>query len=103
MIRRLFWTALGATAGVLVVRKLTRTARAFTPAGVSSQLSDTVGNLTEAIRDFAADVRDAMHSREQELREGMGLDGMVGDEVGPVSPRRPNAVPHVSGSIPPED
>lgn len=78
MIRRLFWTALGATVGVLVVRKLSRTARAFTPAGVSSQLSDTVGTVAEAIRDFAADVRDAMDQREQELREGMGLDGKVG-------------------------
>ncbi|HEY9392416.1 MAG TPA: hypothetical protein VIR27_21900 [Mycobacteriales bacterium] len=78
MIRRLFWAALGATVGVLVVRKLSRTARAFTPAGVSSQLSDTVGTVAEAIRDFAADVRDAMDQREQELREGMGLDGKVG-------------------------
>jgi hypothetical protein len=78
VIRRLFWTALGATVGVLVVRKLSRTARAFTPAGVSSQLSDTVGNVAEAIRDFAADVRDAMDQRERELREGMGLDGKVG-------------------------
>lgn len=78
MIRRVFWAALGATVGVLVVRKLTRTARAFTPAGVGSQLSDTVGTLTEAIRDFATDVRTAMESRERELLEGMGLDGKVG-------------------------
>lgn len=78
MIRRLFWTAMGATVGALVVRKLTRTARAFTPAGVSSQVSGTVGTLTEAIRDFAADVRDAMGQRERELREAVGLDGKVG-------------------------
>ncbi|HEX5494140.1 MAG TPA: hypothetical protein VFX70_06140 [Mycobacteriales bacterium] len=77
MIRRVFWAALGATVGVLVVRKLTRTARAFTPAGVGSQVSDTVGTLTEAVRDFATDVRNAMDSRERELREAMGLDDSV--------------------------
>lgn len=76
--RRLFWMAMGASAGVLVVRKLTRTARAFTPAGVASQVGDTAGNLADAIRDFAADVREAMIQREQELREGTGLDGKVG-------------------------
>lgn len=82
MIRRLFWLSMGATIGVLVVRKLTRTARAFTPTGVASRvggsLGDTVGNLSDAIRDFAADVRDAMLQREQELREGTSLDGRVG-------------------------
>jgi hypothetical protein len=82
VIRRLFWLSMGATIGVLVVRKLTRTARAFTPTGVATRVGGSVGgavgNLSEAIRDFAADVRDAMVQREQELRESMSLDGRVG-------------------------
>jgi hypothetical protein len=33
-VRRLFWVSLGATAGVLIVKKLTSVAEELTPAGV---------------------------------------------------------------------
>jgi hypothetical protein len=68
--RRLFWVALGATAGVLVVRKLSRTAEAYTPAGLAKGLQE----LGDAIRDFAEDVRAAMVERELELNHALGLD-----------------------------
>ena len=71
MTRRLFYIALGATAGVLVVRKLTQTANRFAPGSV-------VGELTEAIRDFAAEVRLGMAEREDELRATL-----YGEEVAP--------------------
>ncbi len=76
--RRLFWLALGATLGVLIVRKLTRTAQALTPSGIAGSLSDSLGALTEYVRDFADDVREAMYDREAELLEGSGLDGRLG-------------------------
>jgi Family of unknown function (DUF6167) len=72
--KRLFWVVLGATLGILIFRKLTRKAEAFTPAGVAS----SIGNLAESVRDFADDVRHAMTEREQQLREGTGLDGKLG-------------------------
>jgi hypothetical protein len=69
-VRRLFWLGLGATAGVLVVRRLARTAAAFTPRG----LGDSVAELGTTIRVFAEEVRAGMVERELELREALGLD-----------------------------
>lgn len=76
--RRLFWLALGATAGVLVVRRLTAAAQRLTPAGIAESLSAGLSELAEAIGDFAGDVRAAMGERESELRAGVGLDGQLG-------------------------
>ena len=69
--RRLFWAALGASAGVLVVRKVTRTAEAYTPQGLARGIS----GLGEAIRDFADQVGAGMAEREIELRDALGFDG----------------------------
>lgn len=68
--RRLFWVALGATAGVLVVRRLGRTLEAYTPEGVGS----SIAGLTDAVRELAADVREGMAVRERELRIALGVD-----------------------------
>ena len=73
--RRLFWLALGATAGVLVVRRATRAAQALTPAGLSDSLSGSLGQLAEAVREFTEEVREGMAEREEELRRELGLDG----------------------------
>ena len=54
--KRVFWIALGATAGVLVVRKLTKTAHTYTPAG----LAEIVQELGASIRYFVDEVRDGM-------------------------------------------
>lgn len=71
--RRLFWVALGATAGVLVVRKLTRMAHNVTPEGASDRVSEAVSGLGQAIRDFADDVRAGMDEREADLRLALGI------------------------------
>ena len=75
MSRRLFYVALGAVAGVLVVRKLTQTAQRFTPAGVQESLIGALGGLGDAVRDFGEAVREGMAEREEELRTTLGLDG----------------------------
>lgn len=79
MISRLFWLVVGAVIGILGYRKLLSTAQRLRPAalanGMASGLGEGLTNLAWAIRDFAADVRDAMLDREQELREAAGLDG----------------------------
>ncbi|MDP9239708.1 MAG: hypothetical protein M3O55_03585 [Actinomycetota bacterium] len=73
--RRLFWAALGAVVGILIVRKLTSTARAFTPAALTDQLSQSVSGLADSVRDFAADIKDAMAEREEELMAALADDG----------------------------
>ncbi len=85
--RRLFWLALGATVGILVVRRVTRTARSLTPAGLAESLSATAAGVADTFRDFVADVREAMTEREQELLAAMSEDG---DQIGarPPAPAR---------------
>jgi len=75
MTRRMFYIALGATVGVLVVRKATQAAQRFTPAGMQSSMTGALGGLSEAIRDFGASVREGMAEREDLLRTELGLDG----------------------------
>jgi hypothetical protein len=70
-VRRLFWVTLGATAGVLFVRRLTTAADRFTPQGVSRGL----GSLGERFGAFADEVRAGTAEREVELRAALGLDG----------------------------
>ena len=72
--RRLFWLALGATLGVLIVRKLSKAAEKLTPQGVAQSFSAGLTELAAALRDFAADVREAMTAQEAALREAAGLD-----------------------------
>jgi hypothetical protein len=94
-VRRLFWLTLGATAGVMVVRKVTRTAQAFTPAGLAS----SAGGIGDSIRYFADQVRAGMVEREAELRDALGIDddghdlppAAAADLIErPASPRRSN-------------
>jgi hypothetical protein len=76
--RRLFWLAMGITIGALLVRKLSRAAEKLTPSGMANGLAAGLTELADSIRDFAADVREAMSEREAELREATGLDGSTG-------------------------
>lgn len=68
--KRLFWVALGATAGALVVYKVSKAANAYTPEGVGRSLS----SLADAMRDMAQVVREGMSEREAELRIALGID-----------------------------
>lgn len=68
--RRLFWIALGASAGILVARQARKTAASLTPGAMA-------GSLSVAIREFGADLREAMAERETELRRDLGLDDAV--------------------------
>jgi hypothetical protein len=69
--RRLFWVAVGATAAVLIVRRVQRTADAMKP----ESLGAAVAGLGEALRLFAEEIRAGMSERERELRIALGLEG----------------------------
>jgi hypothetical protein len=82
MVRRLFWTTLGATVGVVVVRKLSRTAQSYTPEGVAQGLA----GLGEGLREMAEVIRESMAQRDAELRLALGID------EGAVDPRAAQAL-----------
>ena len=67
MMRRLFWVAAGAAAGILIARTLSRTARAFTPAGMAENLSKSVAGIRDLAREFVEDVLDAAAVKEHEM------------------------------------
>ena len=81
--RRLFWVALGATIGAMVVRRLARAAEKLTPSGLAASLGAGLAGLSAGLRDFSLDVRAAMAQREEQLRSGTGLDGTLGPSAGP--------------------
>ena len=68
--RRLFWVVLGAVGGVLLVRRVTSAAAAYTPTGVARSAAE----LSDGLRELAAVVRDGMAQRERELRVALGVD-----------------------------
>lgn len=68
--RRLFWVAVGAAAGIYAVRKVQKTLHAYSPAG----LADRAGGLGGSLMGFVDEVRSAMVEREAELRDALGLD-----------------------------
>jgi hypothetical protein len=84
--RRLVYIAFGAAVGVLVVHRATQAAKRFTPSGVQASLAGSLSGLTEAVREFTAELRVAMAEREEELRSTLGLDGSH-DLVDYVEPR----------------
>ena len=67
--RRGFWFAAGAGAGVYVMVRGRRVAEAFTPEGLRDRLS----GLGVGAHLFAEEMRTGMTERETELRERLGL------------------------------
>ena len=70
MTRRLFYVALGATAGVILVRRLTEVANKWTPEGIANQ----AGGVGDKLSLWWAEVQHHAAERESELREALGLD-----------------------------
>jgi Family of unknown function (DUF6167) len=81
-VRRVFWMALGATVGVLVVRRVSRAAQAYTPEGIGRALTAAV----DAVRELADDVRAGMVERERELRVALGVEPGTMDAEGAPGP-----------------
>jgi hypothetical protein len=73
--------ALGATVGVIVVRRVSRAAQAYTPEGIGRSLTAAVDSL----RDLVDDVSTGMAEREQELRVALGVEPGTMDAEDPAS------------------
>jgi hypothetical protein len=68
-VRRLFYITLGATVGVLVVRRASDLAARWTPEGIAAQ----AGGVGERLAIWWSEVQAAAAERELELREGLGI------------------------------
>jgi hypothetical protein len=74
MFKRLFWVALGASAGVVAVNRVTKAAKKLAPGNIADSAAGVPGRLTAAWQDFAEDVRSAAAEREFELYHTLGVD-----------------------------
>jgi hypothetical protein len=74
MMKRVFWVALGASVGVLVVVKGSKALRRFTPSGLADSASAVPDAITGRFRGFADEVRLAAADREFELYQALGVD-----------------------------
>ncbi|MDQ1695071.1 MAG: hypothetical protein QOJ03_424 [Frankiaceae bacterium] len=76
--RRLFYVALGASAGVLLVRRISAAANRWTPEGIANQ----AGGLGDKVALWWAEVQHHAAEREVELRDALGLDQPDDDSEG---------------------
>ena len=76
--RRVFWTALGlgagATAAVLVSRRMRRAREAIAPAAVAKEARQVVADLGQLIRESVEAGRQAMAEKEAEIRASLNGD-----------------------------
>ncbi len=77
--RRLFWVAVGAAAGVYAVRKVQKTLHAYSPGG----LADRATGAGASLRAFADEVRAGAAQREAELREALGMEPAHAERLSP--------------------
>jgi hypothetical protein len=87
-VRRLFWVAVGATAGVLVVRRINKITHRLTSTG-----NGILGGFSQAAREFVDDVKAGMAERDLELRRALGIS----TDGGPPPDGDPQAVEALFG------
>jgi hypothetical protein len=77
-VKRMLWLGIGLAVGALVVRAVTKKARAFTPQGLAASARDSATGVLGSVREFIDDVREGMVEREADIHaafvEGDALD-----------------------------
>ena len=86
MIKRVFWLGMGVAIGVIVVRKVTRAAEAYSPSGLAGSARNSAAGLVDSVRNFVSDVRVGMAEREAQIQEaiteGVSINDLDADEYG---------------------
>jgi hypothetical protein len=75
----MLWLGIGLAVGALVVRAVTKKARAFTPQGLAASARDSATGVLSSVRDFIDDVREGMVEREADIHAAF-VDGDALDE-----------------------
>lgn len=79
MVGRLFWFGVAAAAGIVVYRKLTRTAESYSPRGLAASAGESAVGLVDSVREFMVDVRDGMAEREEQIHAALAENAEFGD------------------------
>jgi hypothetical protein len=80
--RRLLWLGIGLAIGGLVVRSVSKKARAYSPSGLVGAARESAGGVAASVRSFVDDVRDGMAERERQIHEAMlAAEEPVGEPV----------------------
>jgi hypothetical protein len=91
--KRMLWLGIGLAVGALVVRAVSKKARAFPPEGIAGSVGQSASGLLDSVRNFVDDVRDGMAEREQEIHaafaEGVTIDDEDFGDDGSASERDP--------------
>jgi hypothetical protein len=66
-VKRMLWLGIGLAVGALVVRAVTKKARAFTPQGLAASARDSAVGVLGSVREFIDDVRENMVEREADI------------------------------------
>jgi hypothetical protein len=74
MVKRVFWAALGAGAGIFVASKLSKAAKKLAPSSLAGSATGAPGRIAGAWQDFSEDVRSAAAEREFEIYHALGVD-----------------------------
>lgn len=74
--KRVLWLGIGLAVGALVVRAVSRKARALSPSGLAAAARDSAGGVAESVRSFIEDVREGMAEREEEIQAAFA-DGIA--------------------------
>ena len=75
MIKRVFWVALGASVGIVVVNRAGKAVKKLAPGKLAGSATGVPGRLAAAWQDFTEDVRSAAAEREFELYHTLAADG----------------------------
>lgn len=71
MFRRLFWLTIGVVVGILLWRKVTKVAHAYSPDGLAERAQAGAQQAGNQFRSFVDDVRQLADARETELRAAL--------------------------------
>jgi hypothetical protein len=79
-VRRLLWLGVGLAVGALVVRAVSKRAKAFTPQGIAGAARNSAGGVVDSVRSFVDDVRTGMAEREEQIHAAFAEGRSLGDE-----------------------
>ena len=79
--KRMLWLGIGLAVGALVVRAVTKKARAFTPQGLAASARDSATGVLGSVRDFIDDVREGMVEREADIHAAFAEGDLLDEDL----------------------